>query len=294
MRGLHVPIITPFDDRDGLDEDALEGLADNALEAGAAGLVALGTTGEAAALDRDEQARVIARCRAACDRHGATLTIGAGTAVTRDSVAQVVERQELADALLVLAPYYLRPSDDGVVRHFEAVAAVAERPLLIYNIPYRTGKELSSATLLRLLAIDGVVGLKHCAGAIDVTTLEMMAGRGESAVLGGDDAFLQPLLALGGCGGICASGNVLPAAFAQLVELMAGGELAASRRLHERLLPAVRALFAEPSPAVIKAVLHRQGLIGNPSVREPLTPASSAATEAALASVQAVAALAPR
>jgi 4-hydroxy-tetrahydrodipicolinate synthase len=280
MKGIHVPIVTPFAANGTVDAPSLERLAHHVLDQGAAGLVALGTTGEAPMLTDGERRTVIDVCRRVSDAHGTPLTIGAGTIGTEESARQAKERAESADLLLVLVPYYLRPSDEGVVEHFAAVGAAAGVPLVVYNVPYRTGKTLRVATLLELLAAEHVAGVKHCAGAIDGDTLALLAHARN--VLGGDDAFLYPMLQLGAAGGIAASANVAPGAMVAMAEAVRAGEAERARSLHQALLPLTRALFAEPSPGVIKAVLAERGLIGHAGVRAPLRPPARASLGAAI------------
>jgi 4-hydroxy-tetrahydrodipicolinate synthase len=279
-RGIHVPLVTPFTANGAVDTASLERLAHHVLDQGAAGLVALGTTGEAPMLTEDERLTVIATCRKVSDAHRTPLTIGAGTIGTDESVHQAESRAEAADLLLVLVPYYLRPSDEGVVEHFAAVGAAAAVPLIVYNVPYRTGKTLRTETLLTLLAAEHIAGVKHCAGTIDADTLILLAHA--DSVLGGDDAFLYPMLMLGAAGGIAASGNVAPAAFASMAEAIRTGDAGRARDLHGALLPLTRALFAEPSPGVIKAVLAELGLIEHPGVRAPLRAPAPASLGAAM------------
>jgi 4-hydroxy-tetrahydrodipicolinate synthase len=280
MKGIHVPLVTPFAANGAVDVSSLERLAHHLLDQGAAGLVALGTTGEAPMLTDGERRTVIEICRRVSDAHGAPLTIGAGTIGTDESVRQAKERAEAADLLLVLVPYYLRPSDEGVVEHFAAVGAAAGVPLVVYNIPYRTGKTLRVETLLTLLAAEHVAGAKHCAGAIDADTLTLLAHVGN--VLGGDDAFLYPMLQLGAAGGIVASANVAPGALVAMAEAVRAGDAEQARNLHQDLLPLTRALFAEPSPSVIKAVLAELGLIDHAGVRAPLRAPARASLGAAM------------
>ncbi|GAA4606026.1 4-hydroxy-tetrahydrodipicolinate synthase [Actinoallomurus liliacearum] len=273
LHGIHVPLVTPFGPDGALDVPSLEGLAHHVLTEGAAGLVVLATTGEAALLTADERRTVIATCRKISEEYGAPLTVGVGTIGTEESVRQAIDRAVDADLLLAVVPYYLRPTDEGVLEHFAAIGAAAGVPLIVYNIPYRTGKTLRVETLLELLATEHVAGIKHCPGAIDADTLTLLAeGRG---VLGGDDAFLYPMLQLGAAGGITASANVAPAAFAALADAVRDGDAARARDLHDALLPLVNALFAEPSPTVIKAVLAERGLIADATVRSPLRPPCS-------------------
>lgn len=281
MDGIHIPLVTPFTREGEVDTASLERLAGHCLEHGAAGLVALATTGEGPMLSATEQRAVLEVCRAVSLEYGAPLTVGAGTMGTEDSIRQARERSVLADALLVVVPYYVRPTDEGVLDHFAAIGAAVDVPLLAYNIPYRTGKTLSVEALLRLLDMDCIAGVKHCAGAIDQDTLALLAADTHASVLGGDDAFLYPLLQLGAAGGITASASLAPAAYTAMAKAARTGNAERGRALHQELLPMVNALFSEPSPAVLKAALAEVGLIDEPSVRAPLhAPAASAVTRA--------------
>jgi 4-hydroxy-tetrahydrodipicolinate synthase len=171
-----------------------------------------------------------------------------------------------------------------VVAHFTRLAAESPVPLVVYNIPYRTGRVLSAGTLLRLASVPGVIGVKHAVGAVDQDTVLMMAGRPAGfAVLAGDDVFASPLLALGAAGGILASAHVRTAEFARMIAAWHSGQLDQARELGHRLAPLSAALFAEPNPVVIKGALHALGQIPSPAVRLPLLPASRDAIIAALA-----------
>ncbi|MGP4024516.1 dihydrodipicolinate synthase family protein [Actinomadura sp. 3N407] len=288
MHGIHASLVTPFTHSGDVDAKSLERLAVHCLDNGAAGLVALGTTGEAAMLTPDEQRTVLEVCRAVSDEHRTPLTVGAGTMGTADSIRQARERAPLADALLVVVPYYLRPSDEAVIDHFAAIGAAVDVPLLPYNIPYRTGKHLSGDTLVRLLSLDCVAGMKHCAGAIDHDTLGMLAaGTGkagtEKAILSGDDAYIYPMLQLGASGGIAACACLAPAAYAAMAGAARDGDAARGLKLHNALFPMTEALFSEPAPAVLKACLAEQGLIDGPAVRAPLHAPRPESVAAALA-----------
>jgi 4-hydroxy-tetrahydrodipicolinate synthase len=285
LRGLYVPLITPFTDDEALDLTSLEKLAHTVLGAGAAGLVALGTTGEHATLTAAERRAVLDLCAQVTRERGVTLIAGAGSNDTAGSVAALANLAAWPQiaAALVVVPYYTRPSEDGVVAHFTRLAAESPVPLLVYNIPYRTGRALSGETLLRLAATEGIVGVKHAAGGIDAATMTMMAGVPDGfSVLGGDDMFLPPLLALGATGGILACSHVRTAEFAALIEAWHAGDVARARTIGRGLTALSAALFAEPNPTVIKGVLHAQGLIASPAVRLPLLPASPNAIRTAV------------
>ena len=274
--GLHVPLITPFDERGAVALDALDRLARDTLGAGAAGLVALGTTGEPAALTAAERGAVLDVLTAAAA--GAALLVGANDA---DALRALAGRPQVT-AALTLVPPFLRPGEDGVIAHLTALAAVSPVPLVLYHVPYRTAQNLSAAALRRIAAIPGVIGVKLAAGGIDADTIALLADPPAGfAVLGGDDAFLSPLLALGAAGGIAASAHLATDAFAALVAAWRAGDVAEGRRLGHRLSPLSAALFAEPNPTVVKGVLHAQRRIPTPAVRLPLLPASPGAVEAA-------------
>ena len=289
--GLLAPIITPFDPRGGVDHAALERLAGELLDAGAAGIVALSTTAEPSSLDATERDATVATLAAVCADRGADLVVGAGTNDTRTTI----ERHEAlagvpgVHASLAVVPYYVRPPEAAIVTHFQAVAARSPVPLIIYNVPYRTGRGLGAAALLELAATDNLAGLKQAVGALDADTLELLAGAAERfAVLGGDDAFLFPTMLMGGTGAIAAGAHVATQRFAAMLADGAAGRVAAGRAHAEALLPLVQALFAEPNPAVIKALLHAAGRIATPDVRMPLAAGSAEALARAQRALAAV------
>ena len=286
LGGTYVPLVTPFDERGAVHPGALQALAADALDAGATGLVALATTGEATSLDAAERDLVVSVCSRVCADRDAQLIVGAGTHDTRETLAR---HEALADvpavrASLLVVPYYVRPSEAAVLAHVRAVAERAPVPVVVYNIPYRTGRGLGAAALLELAATPGVAGVKQSVAGVDEDTLQVLSGTGGSgfAVLGGDDPFLFPLVVMGAAGAIAAAANLCTAAFVAMVDDGLAGRTAQGRRRSEALLGLVSALFAEPSPAVLKAVLHAQRRIPTPDVRMPLANASGPALRRAL------------
>jgi 4-hydroxy-tetrahydrodipicolinate synthase len=283
--GLYVPLVTPFTADGELAPAALEKLAHSVIDAGAAGIVALGTTGEPATLTAAERHTVLDIVAGACRERGAALIAGAGS---NDTAGSARELRDLAawpevTAALTVVPYYTRPSEEGVVAHFSRLAADSPVPLVVYNIPYRTGRSLSAATLLELAGVPGIIGVKHAVGAVDHDTMMLMAARPAGfAVLAGDDVFASPLLALGAAGGILASAHLRTAEFAQMIAAWQAGRAAQARDLGHRLAPLSAALFAEPNPAVIKGALHALGHIPSPAVRLPLLSAGHDTVSAAL------------
>lgn len=288
LRGVYVPVITPFARSAEVDLEALERLCHEYVDAGAAGIVALGTTGESPAVDAEERKSIIDTCSRVCAERDATLVVGAGTNNTGHTVALVEALRDVsaAAAALVVVPYYVRPSEDGIVAHFKAVAAASPVPVIIYNIPFRTGRNLGPGAMLELAGVDNIAGVKQATTGLDLETLEILADAPSGFhVLGGEDPFLFPVVLMGGVGGITASAHVCTERFVSMVECGLAAKVDEGRTHAEALLPVCRALFVEPNPAVIKGVLHAQGRIPTPDLRLPMTPASQASIDAALAAV---------
>lgn len=283
LTGLFVPLVTPFTDQGELAGAALEALARSTLDQGATGLVALGTTAEAANLTAQERRTVVDVCAEVCGERGAPLVVGTGSNSTAASIDAMSDVDARAAAALVVVPYYSRPSEEGVVEHFRRLAAACPVPVLVYHVPYRTGRSLAASTLARLARIPNVVGFKHAVGGIDDDTVAFLgASAARTSVLAGDDLHAAPMLALGASGAIMASANVATRAYADLVEAWRAGPTDRARRLHDGLVPLTRALFVEPNPVVVKAVLAHRGQLPSPYVRLPLLASSAAATAAAL------------
>jgi 4-hydroxy-tetrahydrodipicolinate synthase len=288
LQGVYVPLVTPFAADGSVALDALERLAHDVLDAGCAGLVALGTTGESVLLDHDEQQAVIAACARVCAERDAQLIVGAGTNSTARTLAAVRALRDTPAlvATLVVVPYYLRPSEAGIVAHFKAVAAESPVPVVVYNVPARTGRDLGADGMLELARTANVVGVKQAHADLDADTLRILAGAPRSfSVLGGEDTVLLPLVLMGGAGTISASAHLCTARFVAMIECGLAGKVDDARVHAEALLPVVQAAFAEPNPAVFKAVLHAQGRIPTPDVRLPLVNASPVAVERALAAI---------
>jgi 4-hydroxy-tetrahydrodipicolinate synthase len=193
-------------------------------------------------------------------------------------------------AVLIVVPYYVRPSEAGIVAHFEAVATASPAPIVIYNIGIRTGRHLSSASVVELARQPQFAGIKQASPSLDADTLELLRATSELdgfAVLGGEDTTLLPLAFMGGAGAICASAHVCTERFVEMIECGLAGKVEEGRAHAEALLPVTQALFAEPNPAVFKGVLQAQGRIPTADVRLPLVNASTESVQAALAAVSA-------
>lgn len=257
LTGLFVPMVTPFDTAGDVAADALAALAHDVLTDGATGLVALGTTGEPFSLTDAEQHRVVDVLGDVCRERGKPLIVGAG-------------HSDNSVATLCPVPPFVRPGEAGVIAYF----ARLEGPVIVYDVPRRTGQYLTADALRRLAALPNVVGVKYAPGEVNADTLALLADPPpDFSILCGDDPFASTLLALGAHGAVLATAHVATSAFARLVSAWRDGDVATARPLGGRLSRLSTALFAEPNPTVIKAVLHAQGRIPTASVRPPLLPA---------------------
>jgi 4-hydroxy-tetrahydrodipicolinate synthase len=291
LRGVYLPVITPFAADGTVALDAVTALCHRYLDAGASGIVPLGTTGESSALTMEEKRAVVDACSAVCGERGAPLIVGVGTNSTSTTLANVAAFADVPglSGYLVVVPYYVRPSEAGIVAHFRTVADASSVPLVLYNVAFRTGRHLSAAGVIEAARHPNIVGIKQAADGLDLDTLQLLRGAPDDfAVLGGEDPFLFPVMLMGGKGAICASAHVCTEQFVSMIECGMAGKVEEGRALAEMLLPVVQSCFVEPNPAVFKGVLHAQGLIPTPDVRMPLTPASPGAVDAALAAIATV------
>ena len=284
VRGAYSAIATPFL-IDAVDEPSLRALARWHLEQGLDGIVACGTTGEAATLDAAETAQVIRACAEECHAKGKVLIAGAGTNSTRKTVENVHHAKEAgADAVLVVTPYYNKPTQEGLYRHYMEVAK-AGLPVVAYNIPGRTACDMLPETVARLQKAGALIGIKEASGNISRAAEIVEKCGDELAVLAGDDMFVAPTLSVGGHGVISAVANVLPGDFAKMCESFFAGDAKTTGRIQTRMAPVVKALFLETNPQPVKYALHRMGKIKSAELRLPMvdvSPETAARVDAAL------------
>ena len=276
--GLWIPLVTPFQSDGAVDHPALAALTARLLAEGVAGFVACGSTGEAAALDKDEQLAVLETVLEAAQ--GLPVAMGLSGYHLGQVLAfvQTLARYPLA-GLLVPAPHYIRPSQQGLLQWFIAIADASSAPVIVYDIPYRTGSTITTETLLMLAAHPHIQAIKDCGG--DVAKTQALITDGRLAVLAGEDAQMLTTLALGGTGAIAASAHWQAPRFVELIALLRAGDLPEARRVWQALQPWVTTCFAEPNPAPLKALLAQEGEMRN-VLRVPMT-AASPALEARLA-----------
>src|ERR1700738_4040354 len=255
--GIWIPLITPFSDGH-VDHNALRKLIASYVESDVAGFVALGTTGEPSSLDRSEQREVLSTILAAALHVPVMVGLaGNNASELRESVLSMNELP-LA-GLLIPAPYYVRPSQSGLVAHFTTLADTSTHPLVVYDIPYRTGVRLDIATLLLLAGHPNIAAVKDCAGSLDTTLALVLDGR--LSVLAGEDLNFFSTLCLGGKGAIAASAHVRTAEFVSTYKAVRDGRIEEGRNLFHRLVPLIQALFSEPNPGPVKCALAELGLI---------------------------------
>jgi len=273
--GVWLPVITPFKDGE-VDYAGFERLIEHYVRAGVSGVIPLGTTGESPTIDEAETETLVERTVATVAGR-VPILIGVGGNDTRKVVKAVKRLQKHAvQGILSVCPYYNRPSQDGMREHFTRVAEATDRPILIYNIPYRTGVNLTNETLLALAAQPNIAGVKDSSGNI-AQSLDLLRQRPAGfAVLTGEDAFFYTMLAHGGDGGILASAHVETATFLSVYERMVANDHQGALKAWSRLEPMVPLLFKEPNPVPIKHCLWRQGLIASAECRLPLTRVSDA------------------
>ena len=272
FQGSMTALITPF--RDGkIDFEALGRIVEEQIANGTSALVPCGSTGESATLSHAEHVEVItAVVKSARDR--VPVIAGTGSNSTAESIALTrAAKNAGATAALLISPYYNKPTQEGIFRHYERVALETKFPMIVYNIPGRTGSKIEAKTIARLAALDEIVGLKEATGSLDeVSEVFRLCGE-KLEIYSGDDALTLPIMAVGGCGTISVVSNLLPRENAELMEAIAQGRWQVARDIHYRLLPLLRALFLETNPIPIKAAMSMRGYCQD-ELRLPLLPMS--------------------
>jgi 4-hydroxy-tetrahydrodipicolinate synthase len=269
--GCGTALVTPFTSSGAVDEAAVRRLAKRQVEAGIHFLVPCGTTGEAPTLRASERRRVV---ELVVDEVAGRVPVlaGAGGYDTREVIEAAKEMQSAgASGLLSVTPYYNKPTPDGLVRHYGAIAEATPLPIVVYNVPGRTGCNVDPGTLARLAAIPHVVAVKEASGNMTQICEVMRAVPPEFIVLSGDDALTLPAMAVGARGIVSVASNELPAEMTQLVEAAEANDFTYAREIHARLLPLMLANFAESNPIPVKCAMAQMGLLEE-SYRLPMVP----------------------
>lgn len=273
LRGMGVALVTPFNEDGSVDYEALIRLVDYQLQNGTDFLCVLGTTAETPTLSKEEKEKVK---RMVIERVNGRIPIllGVGSNNTQ-AVVESVKNDDMTgvDALLVVVPYYNKPSQEGIYQHYKAVAEATELPIVLYNVPGRTGVNMTSETTLRLARdFENIVAIKEASGNITQMD-EIIKNKPEGFdVISGDDGITYPLIALGAVGVISVLGNAFPAEFSRMVRLAMQGNYAQAQVIHHRFTEMYSLLFVDGNPAGVKAMLSMMGMMKN-TLRLPLVPA---------------------
>jgi 4-hydroxy-tetrahydrodipicolinate synthase len=274
LTGSLVAIVTPMFEDGRLDLDALKKLIDFHVDAGTDGIVIVGTTGESPTVDVDEHCLLI---KTTIEHVAKRVPVIAGTGAnsTAEAIELTAKAKALgADACLLVAPYYNKPSQEGLYQHFKAVAEAVDIPQILYNVPGRTGCDLSNDTVLRLAQVRNIVGIKDATGGIERGTDLLLRAPAEFAVYSGDDATALALMLLGGKGVISVTANVAPKLMHEMCKHALNGNLLAAKAANAKLFALHQKLFVEANPIPVKWVLQQMGLIAT-GIRLPLVNLSS-------------------
>ena len=273
FEGVFTALVTPFKQDGTLDEQSLRALVDTQIENGIDGLVPVGTTGESPTLDAEETETVI---RVVVEQAKGRVPVIAGTG--SNSTDKAIHLTEMAKrigatASLQVAPYYNKPMGEGFYQHFVAIADAVDLPMIVYNIPGRTGKNIENPVMLRLAQHRNIVAVKEASGSI-AQMMELIADKPEDFdVLSGDDNLTFPLMALGGKGVISVASNIIPGRMRELTHAALAGDWERARRLHYELLPLFKVIFVETNPIPIKSAMAMKGMLKE-SYRLPICPPS--------------------
>lgn len=266
-------MVTPFNENLEVNYDAAQALAELLVQTGSTGLVVSGTTGESPTLSAEEKVMLFRKVKEAVGNRAAVIA-GTGTYDTAESVHLSQEAERVGvDGLLLVAPYYNRPSQEGLYQHFKTIAHAVDIPVMIYNIPGRTGVNIEPATLLRLAEVNNIVAVKEASGNLNQMS-EICAGAPDGfLVYSGDDSLTLPLLAVGGVGVVSVASHIVGRDIRRMCDAFFAGQVQEAKRLHHRMLPLFKALFCTTNPVPVKAALNMLGAhVGG--VRLPLVEAN--------------------
>lgn len=271
LQGVYTALVTPFNNDGSIDEKSLRDLVEFQITEGISGLVPVGTTGESPTLSHDEHHRVI---EIVIDQTAGRVPVMAGTGSnsTDEAIRLTKHAQEAgADYTLQVAPYYNKPSQEGFFRHFSTIADAVDLPIIVYNIPGRTGKNIENPTMFKLAEHPNIVGVKEASGSL-AQMMDVIANTDDDfSVLSGDDNLGLPLIGAGGDGIVSVASNVIPAAMEELVKALLEGRMEEGRALHYKLLPFFKGMFLDTNPVPVKYAMAKAGRMLE-TYRLPLCP----------------------
>jgi 4-hydroxy-tetrahydrodipicolinate synthase len=275
LSGTGVALVTPFNSSMAIDEPALARVIEHVIAGGVDYIVTLGTTGETPTLSREEKIRV-SRFTIDTVNNRVPVVVGAGGSDTREVIREIEKLPtDHAVAVLSASPYYSRPSQEGLYQHYKALASASPKPVLIYNVPSRTGRNVNVSTVLRLAELSNIGGIKEAGGDMAQCALILRDRPADFLVVSGDDALAFPQIAIGMHGVISVVANSFPQAFSSMTRAALSGDLKKAKKINDELIEGYELLFAENNPAGVKAALAELGLIEN-ELRLPLVPLSKA------------------
>lgn len=268
FEGVFPALITPFTKDDKVDEDGLRSNINFVIENGVSGIVPAGCTGEAATLSHQEQKRII---DIAIEVSSVPVIPGTGSNNTKEAIELTKYASDAgADAAMLITPYYNKPTDAGLIMHYKTVAEKCDIPIILYNVPSRTGKNMSADVVAELAKVENIVGIKEASGDINqVSKIIELTRDLDFVVLSGDDSLTLPIMALGGKGVVSVAANIIPRQMSDMVIAFLDGRLDRARELHQILSPLFRALFLETNPIPIKTAMGWRGLAAG-KLRPPL------------------------
>jgi 4-hydroxy-tetrahydrodipicolinate synthase len=273
LKGTGVAIVTPFKNNMEVDDDSLGKLIEFIIEGGVEYIVSLGTTGETPTLSKEEKLQVLQYTYSQVNGR-VPVVVGIGGNNTQELLKDLEKFPlDKATAVLSASPYYNKPSQEGLFQHYKALAAASPKPLILYNVPGRTGRNINASTTLRLAQLDNVAGIKEASGDISQCMQILKDKPTDFLVVSGDDNLALPQMACGMDGVISVAANCFPKHFSEMVRFCLAGDYTAARNLHYKMLEGYDLLFAENNPAGVKAFLAELGVIQN-YLRLPVTPLS--------------------
>src|SRR5947208_5359629 len=275
FRGTFTALVTPFRDG-GIDVSAFEKLIETQIAAGITGIVAIGTTGESPTLSHEEREQLIRLAVTTANKRCLVLA-GTGSNATQHAVADTIMAEKLGvDGALLVAPYYNKPSQEGLFRHFKAIAGATSLPIMLYNIPGRCSVDIPPETVVRLAeACRNIVSIKEASGSVERVAELRRRLPDEFTILSGDDSLTLPFMLVGAAGVVSVATNLFPSEVCALVRACESGDLKSAGTLHRKLLPLFKDLFIEPNPVPVKTALGWRGVISG-EVRLPLCEMSEA------------------
>ncbi|WP_340820315.1 4-hydroxy-tetrahydrodipicolinate synthase [Methanolobus sp. WCC4] len=272
FEGVLPALVTPFSNDGSIDKESFRGVVDHVEEGGVSGVVVCGTTGESATLSTGEHKELINLC---IDHAKVPVVAGTGSNNTDEAVELTKHAADAgADGALIITPYYIKPNNAGLIAHFKKIAESADIPIILYNVPSRTGQNMPLEVIMELSKVDNIVAIKEASGDLGKVSQILEQTMDEDfEVLSGEDGLTFPILAMGGSGVISVVANIVPEMMVEMYNAVNAGDLATARKLHFKMAPLIRALFTETNPIPVKRAVELMGLSAG-TMRLPLAPLS--------------------